>query len=160
MNEWFQGRWGWTRTTALAWAMCFLLMWVTGVVLYLLPSQELLEMSSTEQSIRRGAVVLHGVLTWLLCVLSGRAVWAHVPCIWHRRSHARAWWWGVLSLLVLGVLVVTGLVLLYGTESVHQASSVTHYWTGMMALVVLLAHVCRASRRKSGIKASTVSQLR
>jgi len=160
MMHGFQVRWGWTRRTALAWALCFFLMWVTGVVLYGLPSQELLDMSSTEQGIRRLSVVLHGVLTWFLCVLSGRGVWAHVPRTWHRRSHMRSWWWGVLSLLALLGLVVTGLVLLYGAEWLHATVSTAHFWIGMIALVVLLTHVSRRMGSKPRIKASTAFQSR
>ena len=72
----------------------------------------------------------------------------------------RSWWWGVLSLLALLGLVVTGLVLLYGAEWLHATVSTAHFWFGMIALLVLLTHVSRRKGNKPRIKASTAFQSR
>ena len=92
-----------------------LLLWSTGVVMFLLPASELIDMSPTQAAWRHAAGVAHGVSTWLFCMLCGRGVWPHVRVMWHKHSDRTQWALGLLNLTVFSTIALTGLALLYGS---------------------------------------------
>jgi hypothetical protein len=147
MMAWLKGGQGWIRTVLTAWVIVLLLLWVSGVVLRQWPAQALLEMSEWEQTLRRTAQVLHGVCTWVICLLSGRGLWPHLSLMWKGRARQQPWWWGCASLLLLLVLSVSGLMLLYGAEPLLALMSDLHFWIGLLLPLVLTLHVGLMKRR-------------
>lgn len=134
---------GWSRAAWRWMGVAVLLLWGSGVVLFLSPADALMDMSAWQHSLRHAAWVVHGVWVWCLCVLCGRGVWPHLRVIWQRRDALAAWWWGVVNLLVLSLVAAAGLLLLYGPGAVHDTVSAAHSWLGLAWPVLLLAHVWR-----------------
>jgi hypothetical protein len=147
MMAWLKGGQGWTRAVLTAWMIGLLLLWLSGVVLRQWPSEALLEMSEWAQVLRRAAQVLHGVCAWAICLLSGRGLWPHLSLMWKGRARQHPWWWGCASLLLMLVLSVSGLMLLYGTESLLALMSALHFWIGLLLPLVLTLHVGLMKRR-------------
>ena len=134
---------GWSRAAWRWMGVAVVLLWGSGVVLFLSPVDALMDMSAWQHSLRHAAWVVHGVWVWCLCVLCGRGVWPHLRVIWQRRDALAAWWWGVVYLVVLSLLAAAGLLLLYGPGAVHDTVSAAHSWLGLAWPVLLLAHVWR-----------------
>ena len=120
-----------------------LLLWGTGVVMFLLPASELIDMSPTQAAWRHAAGVVHGVSTWLFCMLCGRGVWPHVRVMWHKHSDRTQWALGLLNLTVLSTIALTGLALLYGSPDMHDSASPLHFWMGAICALVFLGHTWR-----------------
>lgn len=134
---------GWGKTTFRWTATVLLLLWGTGVVMYFLPLDALMDMTTFEVLSRRAATVLHGVLVWGLCVLCGRSLWPHVRVVWQRRDAMSTWLLGVGSFICLALVAAAGLALLYGTSWMHDWASFVHWWLGLCLPVVLVAHAWR-----------------
>jgi hypothetical protein len=120
-----------------------LVLWGTGVVMFLLPASELIDMSPTQAAWRHAAGVVHGVSTWLFCMLCGRGVWPHVRVMWHKHSDRTQWALGLLNLTVLSTIALTGLALLYGSPDMHDSASPLHFWMGAICALVFLGHTWR-----------------
>lgn len=131
---------GWGGATFWMMSAVVLSLWLSGVVVYTLPAEALPEMTPSQESLRRAAVLVHGVCSWLFGVMLGRGVWPHVRVMWHRRSQTGRWIWGVLGLAVLLFLTSGGLVLQYGSPALHDALSPWHFWTGAVVPVLYAAH--------------------
>jgi divalent metal cation (Fe/Co/Zn/Cd) transporter len=134
---------GWGRATFLLMAAVCLLLFVTGVVMFVLPVSELLEMTPAQASWRHAAGVMHGVSTWLFCIMCGRGVWPHVRVMWHKPSEAMKWALGLMNLVLLAVIALGGLALLYGSPDLHDWASPLHFWMGAVCPLVFLAHTWR-----------------
>lgn len=138
-------RFGWGRV-GLSWMTAVLAsLWMTGMALYGLPTPDLMEMAEWLGLARRSSVILHGVLTWLFCVLCGRYVWPHARLMWTRRSRPGPWRLGVANLSLMTTLALAGCVLLYGSTSMHDALAAMHFWGGACSLPLYLWHVRRRS---------------
>ena len=135
-----RNRVGWVGVAFAGLSLALLAMWGTGVLLYGLSATESMEMSDLQATVRRAAAVAHGVIAWLVCVLCGRGVWPHVQWMFHHRRDTRQWGWGLVNASVLAVLLVSGLVLLYGTPGMHEIMSFGHGWVGALAPVPYLLH--------------------
>ena len=134
---------GWSRATWRWMVAAMLGMWGSGVVLWVWPSDVLMTLDEWQQAIRHGGVVVHGVLTWCVCVLCGRGVWPHLHIVWQRRG---AWahrvrGWG--SFVVLCVIAAAGLCLLYGPAGLRDSASALHGWLGLVWPALVWAHVWR-----------------
>lgn len=134
---------GWGRATFWMMAAVSLLLWGTGVVMFLLPASELIDMSPTQAVWRHAAGVVHGVSTWLFCMLCGRGVWPHVRVMWHKHSDRTQWALGLLNLVVFSTIALTGLALLYGSPDMHDSASPLHFWMGAICALVFLGHTWR-----------------
>jgi hypothetical protein len=134
---------GWSRATWRWMVPTMLLMWGSGLLLWVWPAETVMTLSDLLQRLRHSAVVLHGVLTWWLCVLCGRGVWPHLRVIWQRRDALANWAWGLVSFVALCVVAAAGLLLLYGPASLHDGASELHGWLGVVLPALLLAHVWR-----------------
>ena len=134
---------GWGRTTFWMMAVISLLLWVTGVVMFLLPASDMMDMSPTQTAWRHTAGVVHGVSTWLFCVLCGRGVWPHVRVMWHKQTDMTQWALGLLNLTVFSAIALTGLALLYGSPDMHDGASPLHFWIGAICALIFLAHTWR-----------------
>jgi hypothetical protein len=134
----------------LSWlSLALLVLWGTGVLMYLLPASELMDMSESQAALRRTSGIVHGVTTWLVCGLCGRGVWPHVQLMWSHRVDRRQWSWGVVNLTVLLVLLASGLVLLYGHADVHELTSTSHVWVGLLAPLPYVVHGWRVWRKSA-----------
>lgn len=131
---------GWARSTFLLMVGVCLLLWVTGVVMYAWPASEVMDLTPVQASLRHVAGVVHGVITWLFCLVCGRGVWPHVRIMWHKHRASRQWLLGLINFLVLAVMALGGLVLLYGSPETRDAVSPVHFWVGAVCPVVFLAH--------------------
>jgi hypothetical protein len=128
---------GWSRR-AIAWtAAALLLLWVTGVLLYLWPAADTAGLDSWQAGARRWTAALHGGVVWLACVFAGRWIWPHLGWIWSRHRTAM-WFLGIATLTLLVLAACTGLALLYGPGSAHDMVASWHWWCAV-AIPVLLA---------------------
>lgn len=132
---------GWSRATWRWMVAAMLAMWGSGLVLLVWPADMLMTLDEWQQVLRHSAVVLHGVVTWLLCVLCGRGLWPHLRVIWQRREAPAHWAWGLVSLVALCCVAAAGLLLLYGPARLHDNVSELHGWLGLVLPALLLAHV-------------------
>jgi hypothetical protein len=131
---------GWGRSTFLLMAVVCLLLWTTGVVMYVLPASEVMDMTPVQASLRHASGVVHGVTTWAFCVLCGRGVWPHVRVMWHKHSAPSQWLLGLVNFMVLAAIALGGLVLLYGSPQMHDAVSPVHFWAGAVCPLLFFAH--------------------
>jgi hypothetical protein len=120
-----------------------LLLFVTGVVMFVWPSSELVEMTSVQAGLRHGSGVVHGVSAWLFCLMCGRGVWPHVRVMWHKHGMPTQWTLGLFNLSVFAAIALTGLLLLYGSPELHDSASPLHFWMGIFCLFIFLAHTWR-----------------
>ena len=134
---------GWVGFAFAGLSWVILILWVTGLGMFLLPVSELLDMTVVESMTRRLCAVTHGVGTWVLCVLCGRGVWPHVLLMWRQRHDRRQWSWGVLNLCVIVVLALSGLMLLYGSPQLHERLALVHWGLGMVAPLPWVIHAWR-----------------
>jgi len=134
---------GWGRSTFLWMAAVTLLLFITGVVMFVLPASELAEMTPDQASWRRTSGVVHGVATWLFCIMCGRGVWPHVRVMWHKQDETRKWALGLANFIVLAAIGLGGLVLLYGSPDMHDWASPLHFWMGAFCPLLFLAHTWR-----------------
>jgi divalent metal cation (Fe/Co/Zn/Cd) transporter len=134
---------GWGRTTFLLMAAVSLLLFMTGVVMFVLPVSELFEMPPAQTSWRHAAGVVHGISTWLFCIMCGRGVWPHVRVMWHKQNETMKWALGLMNLVLLVVIALGGLALLYGSPDLHDWVSPLHFWMGAVCPLVFLAHTWR-----------------
>ena len=134
---------GWGRTTFLLMAAVSLLLFMTGVVMFVLPVSELFEMPPAQTSWRHAAGVVHGISTWLFCIMCGRGVWPHVRVMWHKQNETMKWALGLINLVLLVVIALGGLALLYGSPDLHDWVSPLHFWMGAVCPLVFLAHTWR-----------------
>lgn len=134
---------GWGRSTFLWMAVVSLLLFSTGVVMFVLPASELVDMSPEQASWRHTSGVVHGVSTWMFCILCGRGVWPHVRVMWHKYGETFQWAVGLANFAVLAAIALGGLVLLYGSPDMHDWVSPLHFWLGAFCPLLFLAHTWR-----------------
>jgi hypothetical protein len=134
---------GWSKTTFLLMSAVCLLLLLTGLVMFLLPASDLMDMSAGQAALRHGAGVVHGVCTWFFCFMCGRAVWPHVRVMWHKRGHSYTWALGLINLIFLAGIALTGLFLLYGNPDLHDQASPLHFWMGVWSPFILVFHTWR-----------------
>ena len=138
---------GWNRR-AVAWtAASLLLLWASGVVLYLWPAEETFQLAAWQAAVRRGALVTHGCIVWAACVFAGRWLWPHMLLVWDYRR-ATTWWIGLAGAALLAVIAASGLLLLYGTEATHAPAGFAHWWTAVKLTVLLAVHARGSLRRR------------
>ncbi len=130
---------GWSRAGAAWVAAAVLLLWFSGVALYAWPAEGTFELAPWQLWLRRSALVVHGCTVWLLLVVAGRWVGAHLGAVWHRHRNT-TWVLGVTSGVLLLVVASTGLLLLYGPEAVRTAASAVHWWTAVLVPLLLAMH--------------------
>ena len=134
---------GWGRTTFLLMAAVCLLLFVTGLVMDVLPASELMDMSPAQAALRHSMGVVHGVSAWLFCILCGRGLWPHVRVMWHTQGEAVQWALGLMNFSVLAAMGLTGVLLLYGSPDLHDSASPLHFWMGALSPLIFLAHTWR-----------------
>lgn len=134
---------GWGRATFWGMAAVSLLLFLTGLVMFALPVTELIDMTPAQAMVRHTSRVVHGVATWVFCILCGRGVWPHVRVMWHKQSDRLNWALGLFNLGLLAAIALAGLVLLYGSPDLHEAASPVHFWMGAFCPLVFLAHTWR-----------------
>jgi hypothetical protein len=102
---------------------------------------------------------VHGMAAAVVLVLFGSLLSTHVRVAWQRKRNRVS---GVLALLLMTVLGLTGLGLYYANEDtrawVHQA----HLWVGGVAVLLLPMHVLvgRFQRRQQTLGALLSKHLR
>lgn len=133
---------GWGRRTFLTMAIITALLWISGVWMHAWPMEQVFDMSEQQAWWRRSSGVLHGVLTWVFCIMVGRGVWPHVRVMWHKAVDSQ-WLFGIFNLLLFAALMVSGLLLLYGVADWHEVSSDVHYWIGLLCPLIFLPHTWR-----------------
>ena len=99
---------------------------------------------------------VHGAAMLAFLIALGVMVPLHMAPNWRRRANRRS---GVLMLLVVGILVLTGYALYYvGDESSRPWISAVHWIVGLGAAGVLAAHWSLGTRRRrASASASRIS---
>jgi hypothetical protein len=84
---------GWSKTTFLLMSAVCLLLLLTGLVMFLLPASDLMDMSAGQAALRHGAGVVHGVCTWFFCFVWARCLATCAGDVAQTRSfiHMGAW---------------------------------------------------------------------
>lgn len=134
---------GWVGRSFALTTGSMVILWGTGLVLVGFPASDLMELSEPEAMLRHASGLLHGVMAWALCVMVGRGVWPHVRLMLGRKSDRWQWSWGWVNLVVLGLLGVSGLLLLYGRAAWHEATVPLHVWLGVSWAVPWVVHARR-----------------
>jgi hypothetical protein len=98
------------------------------------------QMTPAQASWRHATGVVHGVSSWLFCILCGRGVWPHVRVMWHKQGTPVKWWLGMSNLMVLVAISLTGLMLLYGSPDIHDWVSPIHFGLGAFCPLIFVAH--------------------
>jgi hypothetical protein len=112
--------------------MLLLASFVSGIAIWWGKTIQTEEMVSP--SWLRGAVVLHGCLNPVQCVLFGILLCHHIRVGWQMRANLVA---GFLLEAVFAALILTGVGLYYAPDSWHESIEWTHRICGI-ALPVLL----------------------
>jgi H+/Cl- antiporter ClcA len=143
---------GWGLVTFWMMTGVILSLWLSGLVMYWLPAEELPDMTPIQEGLRHACGIVHGTVSWVFCVMLGRGVWPHVRVMWHRRTRRAQWVWGTINLTMLGFLSLGGLTLLYGSPGLHEVMSSWHFWVGASLPLMYLAHTWKRFvwRRMSG----------
>lgn len=102
-----------------------------------------MEIPLWQENVQRWATVVHGVLTWLFCVMVGRWVWPHASHIWRRHARLVTWFLGITTACVGLLLSLAGLGLLYGPGAWHDSLSMAHWWIGLFWPVLCGMHAWR-----------------
>jgi len=99
---------------------------------------------------------VHGAAMLAFLIALGIMIPLHMTPNWRRRANRRS---GVLMLLVVGILVLTGYGLYYvGDESSRPWISAVHWIVGLGAAGVLVAHwLLGTRRRRASASASRIS---
>lgn len=134
---------GWGKATFLLMTAVCLLLFITGLVMFVLPASELIDMPPAQAALRHSAGVMHGVATWVFCLMCGRGVWLHVRMMWHKHGAPIQWALGLANLSLFTTIAMTGLLLLYGSPDLHDDASPLHFWMGALCPLVFLAHSWR-----------------
>jgi hypothetical protein len=134
-------RTGWNRT-GIGWlAIVTAALWLSGIAMYLWSADSTIDLPSWQERTRRFAIVSHGVLAWLFCLLAGRWIWPHVSAVWRRRSTRSMRLLGQLTLLTLAGAALAGLGLLYGSPPWRDQLAAAHWWIGLSWPLLCGSHV-------------------
>lgn len=87
--------------------------------------------------------VVHGTSSLLSLLVIGAAVPHHMLVTW--RSHRNRWGGFAASLVLLGLLI-TALLLFYGTEGLHDPVRWIHIGLGLGILILFPWHILRGKR--------------
>lgn len=137
---------GW-NAHAIAWtAGGVVLLWITGIVLYVWPAEVTFQLAAWQVALRRAALVVHGGSVWVLCLLAGRWVWPHIAQVWSYRRGS-TWVLGIAGATLLLAVALTGFLLLYGPEPAHAAASAVHWWTALALPALFALHGRKWLRR-------------
>ena len=122
-------------------AALVMVLWITGIAMRMWAGDDsVLEAPPWQAEWRHAAVVIHGVLAWLFCVVTGRWIWPHTTVFWRKRSHTLRWWLGLLTALISICLAIGGLCLLYGSPPLREITTPVHWWAGLVWPVVIALH--------------------
>jgi hypothetical protein len=141
----------WSRVSFWGMSAVLAILWLSGLVMQLMSSVDMSDISVMEEGFRRATWITHGVASWLFCVMCGRGVWPHVRWMWHRHSCRRRWRWlmGLLNLGWLLLLAVGGLLLLYGSTGMHELIVSWHFWLGALGPLIFLPHTWNRLRSQA-----------
>lgn len=106
----------------------------------------------------QGRVLLtaHGVSAYLAMLMFGSVMPLHIRAAWNADKNRGS---GIVMTAVLASLAVSGLLLYYGSEEIHDTVLWTHWILGGLMIVALPLHIVlgrRANRQPAGHPASTL----
>jgi len=85
----------------------------------------------------RWPLVWHGVSGMALAISFGLLMQSHIRAAWRMKRHRIS---GSLMVGLLTLLIVSGLVLYYGGEGIHDANRELHVWLGIGFTMAVLWH--------------------
>lgn len=128
---------GWQRLpTHLVFAICAL----SGVLFFLKHEMHLDVIGGAAHSF----LVAHGASAAFALLAFGAVLPSHLRAAWIARRNRIS---GILMLAVMTVLMVSGLLLYYGSEEMRDGVVLTHWIVGFAALAVFMLHVMLGRRQ-------------
>ena len=85
-----------------------------------------------------GLLVAHGVSAAFALLAFGAVLPGHLRAAWMARRNRAS---GVLMLVVMSVLMMSGLLLYYGSEEIRDGVVTTHWVVGFAAFAAFLLHI-------------------
>lgn len=134
---------GWSGHGALWLTVMVSALWLTGWALHGGDADALAELSDAERQWRHMAAVVHGLFSWVFCVVAGRWMWPHVQLVWKRRASLWIWGLGLSVAGAAGLVALTGLGLLYGAAAWHGWLSAWHWAVGLIWPALCVGHAWR-----------------
>lgn len=101
----------------------------------------------------RWALVLHGISGMALAIGFGLLMQSHIRAAWRMKKHRIS---GGLMVGLMTLLIVSGLLLYYGGEAIHDLNRETHIVLGLAFTGMILWHGLH--RYVSGLRQSKLEQ--
>lgn len=89
-------------------------------------------------------LVAHGISAAFALLAFGAVLPGHLRTAWIARRNRAS---GMLMLAVMGLLMISGLLLYYGSEEIRDGVVLTHWVVGFAALAVFMLHIVLGRRR-------------
>lgn len=85
----------------------------------------------------RWPLVLHGIGGMALAISFGLLMQSHIRAAWRMKKHRIS---GGVMVSLMTLLIVSGLLLYYGGEAIHDTNRQLHIWLGILFTGCLLWH--------------------
>lgn len=85
----------------------------------------------------RWTLVLHGISGMALAIGFGMLMQSHIRAAWRMKKHRVS---GALMVSLMTLLIVSGLLLYYGSETIHDANRLVHIGLGVIFTGTIVWH--------------------
>ena len=93
--------------------------------------------SAFQKPLGRWALVLHGVSGMALAIGFGLLMQSHIRAAWRMKRHRVS---GTMMASLMSLLMISGLLLYYGNEAIHDVSRQLHIFSGLGFVGLTLWH--------------------
>ena len=100
----------------------------------------------------RSMLVTHGISAGFALLVFGAVLPGHLRAAWIAKRNRTS---GIAMLIVMSVLMLSGLMLYYGSEEIRDGVVLTHWVVGFAAFAVFILHLLLG--RSAGHPASSAS---
>lgn len=99
-----------------------------------------------------GVLVTHGISAAFALLVFGAVLPGHLRAAWIARRNRAS---GIAMILVMSALMLSGLMLYYGSEEIRDGAVLTHWTVGFFAFAVFILHLLLG--RRTGVSVSAPS---
>lgn len=121
----------------------FILCAVSGVLYFFYPQSNLLSV----MPLPRLVLAAHGITATFSLISLGTVLPVHIKIGWLIKSNRFS---GVMQLVCLAVLLVSGCLLYYGPQSVREITLIFHYVFGFLFITCFLSHIFLRPKSNGG----------